>query len=36
MVSPALSELFVELNVFADAEVGELLFVPAEVGIVLW
>lgn len=33
MVSPPLLELLVELNVFAEAEVSELLWPPAEVGV---
>ncbi len=33
MVSPPLLELLVELNVFAEVEVSELLWPPAEVGV---
>ena len=33
MVSAPLLELFVELNVFAETEVRELLWPPAEVGV---
>ena len=33
MVSPPLLELLVELKVFAEAEVSELLWPPAEVGV---
>lgn len=33
MVSPPLLELLVELNVFAEADVSELLWPPAEVGV---
>lgn len=33
MVSPPLLELLVELSVFAEAEVSELLWPPAEVGV---